>query len=167
MAVIERIYNIPLRRGFLKSPKYRRAKKAISVIKEYVSKHMKSEDILLGPRLNLKVWENGIKNPPHHVKVSVIKDDKGQVRVELIGFEFKEKVKAAPKGPQAKGLAGKLQSKLNETKTTESAPKEAPATKKDLKKADEKAVPKTEEAPKAKPVKETPKAEVKAEPKAE
>lgn len=148
MAVIERTYNVPLRSEWLKTPKYRRAKKAVAAVRAYVEKHMKSDSVLIGPMLNLKIWEHGIKNPPHHVKVNAVKDEKGLVRVELVGFEFKEKVKKdTTKKPQAKGLAGKIQKKLEETKGEEEAPKEAAVTKKDLKKADAKAEPKPAEQP--------------------
>jgi len=116
MAIIERIYNIPLRREYQKAPMYRRAKKAVIALREFVVKNMKSDDVLIGPKLNLKIWERGITNPPHHVKVTAIKDDKGQVRVELFGFEFKPKEKKEKKEKKATGLAGKLQEKLGTTK---------------------------------------------------
>ena len=81
--ILERNYNIPLRRETLKAPSYRKAKKAITAIREFVSRHMKSGDVKVGRYLNLKVWEHGIKNPPHHVRVTAAKDDKGKVFVEL------------------------------------------------------------------------------------
>ena len=135
MAAVERTYNVPLRKAWLKAPYYKRAKKAVNAVREYLQKHMKSEDVLLGPRLNMKIWEKGITNPPHHVKVTAVKDDKGTVRAELFGFDFKKtEKKQVKKAPKAGGLAGKLQKKLEETKKTEpEAPKDV-ATKKDLKK---------------------------------
>ena len=83
--VLERTYNIPLRREFLKAPKWNRAKKAVSAVKKFVSKHMKSDDVRLGKYLNLELWKHGIKNPPHHIKVECKKDDKGLTRVEIVG----------------------------------------------------------------------------------
>ena len=55
--MVERTYVIPLRKGFSKAPKYRRAKKAINTIREFLVKHMKSDDVRLGTHLNLEVWE--------------------------------------------------------------------------------------------------------------
>ena len=81
--ILERTYVVPLRMQTLKSPKYKKAKKAISTIKIFISKHMKSNDIKIGRYLNLKIWKHGIKNPPHKVKVTAAKDDKGMVFVEL------------------------------------------------------------------------------------
>jgi large subunit ribosomal protein L31e len=129
---IERTYTIPLRKEFQKAPKYRRAKRAITAVRTFMEHHMKSDNVLIGPMLNLKVWEHGIKNPPHHVKVTAVKDEKeGTVRVELFGFEFKAKEKKEKKEKAAPGLAGKLQEKL--APKEEAAPKEAVPTKKDLK----------------------------------
>jgi ribosomal protein L31E len=137
MAVIERTYTIPLRRSYQKAPMYRRAKKAILTLKTFLKKHMKSDDLAIGPMLNMKIWEKGMQNPPHHVKVVAVKDEKGKVRVELFGFEYKEKKKAEPKKKSAPGLAGKLQDKVSEIKegTPEPEVKQETATKKDLKKA--------------------------------
>ena len=89
--VLEREYTIPLRKEFQKAPKYKRAKKTIKALKEFLAKHMKSDNIKLGKYLNLKVWEHGIKNPPHKVKVKVEKYDDGLVKAELVGAPVEEK----------------------------------------------------------------------------
>ncbi|MGC8929807.1 MAG: 50S ribosomal protein L31e, partial [Candidatus Woesearchaeota archaeon] len=76
--MIERTYNIPLRKEFMKVPKYKKAKKAVKAVKEFLSRHLKQDDldkIKIGEKLNLKIWEHGIKNPPHHIKVNAIKTD--------------------------------------------------------------------------------------------
>src|SRR3989344_4468825 len=83
--VLERTYNIPLRRETLKAPPYRKAKKAARAVREFLQKHMKSDNVLIGRYLNMKLWEHGMKNPPHHVKVVATKDDKGKVVAELVG----------------------------------------------------------------------------------
>jgi len=92
MAAIERTYNVPLRREFLKSPKYKRAKTAINALKRFLSRHMKSEQIFIGRKLNEKIWERGIKNPPHHVHITVVKEDDGKVYAELVGFKYEKPV---------------------------------------------------------------------------
>ncbi len=83
--MLERTYNVPLRKEFQKAPKYKRAKKAGAALKEFLAKHMKSENIKIGRSLNMKVWEKGIKNPPHHVQVEVKKFEDGKVTAELAG----------------------------------------------------------------------------------
>lgn len=99
MAKIERTYNIPLRKGFATAPRYRKTKKAVIVLKEFIAKHMKVpfENIRLGRNLNHEVWEKGYRHPPHHVKVTLVKDDEGIVKAELFGVKFEEPIKQQAK----------------------------------------------------------------------
>ena len=85
---IKRTYNIPLRKDFHKKPAYKRSKVAIRVIKDFLQKHMKSDNIKLGKHLNENIWKDGIKAPPHHIKVDVIKDKEGEVTAELFGHKY-------------------------------------------------------------------------------
>lgn len=110
---LERVYNIPLRKEYQKSPHYRRAKKSIFAIREFLKKHMKSDEVKIGKYLNEKIWEHGIKNPPHHVKVNSTKDDKGVVNVELFD---------APKDKQDKKEKSK---EMESTKKVESKKEDA------------------------------------------
>ncbi len=82
---LERTYNVPLRKGVMRTPKYRRAKKAIYELKKFLERHMKPTELKLGRYLNLEIWKHGIKNFPHHVKVTCVKDEKGVVIAELFG----------------------------------------------------------------------------------
>lgn len=94
--VLERVYTIPLRRETLKVPPFKKANKAAKSVREFISKHMKSNDVKIGKYLNLKIWQHGAKNPPHKVQVNAVKDDKGKVFVELVGAP-KEALKAEEK----------------------------------------------------------------------
>ena len=99
--VLERTYVIPLRRETLKVPNFKKANKAVRAIRQFISKHMKSGDLFIGKHLNLYVWRHGAKNPPHKVKITASKDDKGKVFVELFGAP-KEVPKAEEKKPAKK-----------------------------------------------------------------
>lgn len=82
MTELKREYVIPLRRKSSTVPKWRRSKKAMSVLKEFVTKHMKADKVIIGNELNEKIWENGIKNPPGKVSVVTLKKDfNGEARV--------------------------------------------------------------------------------------
>ncbi len=115
--VLERTYNIPLRKEYMKVPRWKRTKKAVSAVRMFLSKHMKSENVKLGKNLNEKLWKHGIKNPPHHVKVLVKKDEKGVVNAEL--FEAQT---AKPK-VEKKAPAKKEEPKVAEVKETTPAAK--------------------------------------------
>ncbi len=124
---IEREYVIPLRKEFQKTPKYKRAKKTISAVKEFLIKHMKSDNIKLGKYLNLKVWENGIKNPPHKLKVKVEKYDDGLVKAELVGAPV-EKPKQEKNKP-AKKTEKPEENKEDKNKTAKKEDKKQPEEK--------------------------------------
>src|SRR3989338_6839017 len=88
---LERVYTIPRSRELLKVPYYRKAKKAGRVVRAFLEKHMKSNDVKIGRHLNMKIWEHGIKNPPKNIKVTASKDASGVVKAELFGAVDKPK----------------------------------------------------------------------------
>jgi len=157
MAVIERTYTIPLRKEWLKIPKYKRAKKAVTAVKQFLKKHLKVNreikrdytDIKLGRYLNLELWHHGIRNPPSRIKVTVQKDDKGIVRAEIFGkpiiVEKKEEKKE-------KGLAEKIKEKVTGKEEKPKIVKEEikAGEKEEKKPAEKKEVP-FEERPAGKP----------------
>jgi large subunit ribosomal protein L31e len=156
---LERTYTIPLRRGWLKAPRYRRAKKAVNTVKEFLVRHMKSEDVRLGTYLNLEIWKHGMKNPPSRVKVNVSKDDKGIVRAELFGAPKVEEKKEEEKGI-VKKIAEKVVGKKEEAKA-EVKPVEAKVEAKPVEKKPETKPAEKKEAAKSAPAKQ-PTAEKKA-----
>jgi ribosomal protein L31E len=88
--VEERIYTVPLRRGFLKAANYDRSRKAVVVLKEFLKKHLK-KDVKVGKYLNLEIWKDGRKKPPGKVQVR-IEDDEGVLTAELINAPREKKV---------------------------------------------------------------------------
>ena len=129
--MIERTYNVPLRKEFQKVPRYKKTNKAVTAVKQFLSKHMKSDNVKIGKSINEQIWKHGIKNPPHHVKITVTKDDKGEVKAELFGMKKKEdkkgkKVKTEKKKEVKAEKAEtkeEVKKEVTETKETE-APKE-------------------------------------------
>ncbi len=81
--VLERVYNVPLRREFLKVSNWRKTEKAVKALRQFIEKHMKSDNVALGRYANQFLWKHGLRNPPHHIKVTASKDEKGRVTVEL------------------------------------------------------------------------------------
>jgi len=109
---IEREYVVPLRRGFLNVPRYRRAKKAVKVLREFMVRHMNVRDGDLGKvkidgYLNNEIWFRGIKKPMSKIKVRAKKID-GIVYVELA--EDPDFVKFA-KAREAKRIASTTKDK--------------------------------------------------------
>ena len=93
MADNERLYVIPLRKEFLKVPRYMRTRKAVKAVRSFAQKHMKTQVVKIGPYLNELMLARGRKNPPHKVQVRITKEedkDKKQIsRVELATIPVK------------------------------------------------------------------------------
>ncbi|UCH56820.1 MAG: 60S ribosomal protein L31 [Candidatus Bathyarchaeota archaeon] len=85
-SVEERIYTVPLSRAWV-APPYRRAEKAISLLREFVQRHMKPEEIIIQPTVNEAIWARGIKKPPRRIRVRLSKDEEGAVTVSLAEAE--------------------------------------------------------------------------------
>lgn len=109
---LERTYNVPLRKEYMKAPRWNRTKKAVTALRQFLAKHMKSENVLLSKDLNEAMWKHGIKNPPHHIKVKAVKDDKGVVKADLFGAEKP----ASKKKDKTEAKADKKESKPKKVK---------------------------------------------------
>ena len=86
----EQTFNIPLRKEFQKVPSWNKAKKAVKATRQFLIKHMKVENVLLGKHLHEKLMQHGRQNPPHHVKVRVWKDGE-KYKADLIDAPREEK----------------------------------------------------------------------------
>jgi len=88
---LSRVYTINLSKVLL-SPQNRRTKRAINMIKEFATRHMKAEEIKIDEELNRQMWQRGIRHPPRKVRVKMAKDEDGVVTVSLYSEEVKEEV---------------------------------------------------------------------------
>jgi large subunit ribosomal protein L31e len=93
--VEERVYTIPLGKAWVRPPK-KRAPRAMQMIKDFVTKHMKLEmrveeeeekeelpRLIINNDVNEKVWDRGIEKPPRKIRVRAAKDKEGNVTVFL------------------------------------------------------------------------------------
>ncbi|MDP3639694.1 MAG: 50S ribosomal protein L31e [Nanoarchaeota archaeon] len=121
-SILERTYTVPLRKEFRKSPRWKRTKKAVIALREFLVKHMKSDHVRIGKELNEALWVRGIKNPPHKVKLIARKDAEGVVTAELFGVQKEEpkeskKEKAARKEKKKEAMAESTATKEEKTET--------------------------------------------------
>jgi len=126
--IIEREYHVPLREETLKAPKYKRGKKAVKVLKEFMVRHMKIYDrdlrkIRVDNVLNNEILFRGMKKPLASVHVKAIKYENGEVEVKLVNlpkhveFALARKAKRqADKVIKANASAPKAEEKQEETK---------------------------------------------------
>lgn len=147
--ILERVYNVPLRKEWLKAPMHKRAKKAIRGLRIFLARHMKAEfeNIKVGMWANEHIWARGTKNPPHHIKVKAAKDDTGIVRVELTELTVRQKI-MQEKSDKSKSEA--------EKKGKKEAKEEKKETKAEAKKVEEKREETSEEKKEEKEVMKKP-----------
>ncbi|MEM4554249.1 MAG: 50S ribosomal protein L31e [Candidatus Anstonellaceae archaeon] len=94
MAVLERIYNIPLGDAYLRV-RNKRAKRAIDLVRAFALRHMKAKEVRISQGTNKLIFRDGIKKPPRKIKVRIVKGEDDIAWVWLIGEE--EKLKEAEK----------------------------------------------------------------------
>ena len=131
--LLERIYTINLGKVLL-SPNNQRAKRAINMIREFASKHMKSENIKIEEEINHLVWARGIRHPPRKLRVKMTKDEDGNIIVST--YQEEKKIEEKPKKEEKK-------IEKEEKKIEEKPKKEEKKIEKEEKKIEEK--PKKEE----------------------
>lgn len=81
----EQIYIIPLRETKI-VPKWKRANKAIKIIKLYLCRHMKVDlnNVKIDKTINEKIWEHGCEKPPSKIKIRAAKFSDGEIQTELL-----------------------------------------------------------------------------------
>ncbi len=79
----ERIYTVPLRKAYWTGSRLRRSNKAVRMLREFVERHMKPEELLIQPEVNERIWARGIQKPPRRLRIRATKNSENLVRVYL------------------------------------------------------------------------------------
>ena len=80
---MERVYVIPLR-DVKNVPRTIRSPRAVRYVKEFLKKHMKTDDIKLDSSVNERIWERGIQKIPSKIKVKAVEEEDGSIAVTLV-----------------------------------------------------------------------------------
>ena len=83
----EKVFTIPLR-GAYNEQRTKRSKVAINIVKDYLKRHMKSENIFIGDSINKQIWSRGIQKPPRKIRIHALKEN-GIVYAEVLDVEIK------------------------------------------------------------------------------
>ncbi|OGD53036.1 50S ribosomal protein L31e [Candidatus Bathyarchaeota archaeon RBG_13_38_9] len=78
--VDEKFYTINLR-DVWNAPRIKRAPKAVKLVKDFVKRRMKVDDVKISNAVNEEIWKRSIKKPPRKIKIRAVKDKEGQVIV--------------------------------------------------------------------------------------
>ena len=82
MEELTRTYVVPLGVVY-EAPAYRRAKKAVIVIREFATRHMKAKQVSIDSEVNELLWSRGIRHPPRRITLEMERDEDGVVKVRL------------------------------------------------------------------------------------
>lgn len=74
----ERVYVINLRKVLI-TPRKKRAPRAVRLLKQFIKRHMKAEEVSISNEVNEEIWARGIEKPPRKLKVRAVKDKDGKV----------------------------------------------------------------------------------------
>lgn len=72
----ELVYMVSLKDAYA-GPRANRARRATNMIREFLERNLKTENIAFDDKLNRILWRRGIENPPRKVRVKAIKTDEG------------------------------------------------------------------------------------------
>ena len=84
--VEERTYTIPFYPRMNSIPRTKRAQKAVQMVKEYVIKHMKVEEVWVAQNVNEEIFKRGMQKPPRKITVRAEKGDDDVVAIYLAGL---------------------------------------------------------------------------------
>jgi large subunit ribosomal protein L31e len=79
----ERIYTVPLRKAYWTGSRLSRANRSVRILREFVERHMKPEELLVQPEVNEMIWARGIQKPPRRLRIRATKNSDNLVRVYL------------------------------------------------------------------------------------
>jgi len=78
--VEERIYTIPFRKAWA-TPRGKRTPHVVRMLRGFVQRHMKTEDVKISNEVNEQLWARSTKKPPRQITVRLVKDKEGKVIV--------------------------------------------------------------------------------------
>lgn len=79
----ERIYTVPLRKAYWTGSRLRRSNRAVRILREFIERHMKPDELLIQPEVNERIWARGIQKPPRRIRIRATKNSESVVRVYL------------------------------------------------------------------------------------
>lgn len=116
----EKIYTINIRRAISKVPKWEKSKKSVAVVKNFLKRHMKGDEVKIGKSITEEIWKRGNQNPPKSVRIHAIltedEDKRKIIKAELVGIPFPEEKekKKEKKEEEVKKEETKPEEKLKE-----------------------------------------------------
>lgn len=92
--MVEKIYTINLKKATIKTPRWEKAKKSMSFIREFLKRHMKADEIRIGKSITEKVWMYGGKKIPNKIRIKALETEEGkkEEKKKVIKAELLEEI---------------------------------------------------------------------------
>ncbi len=117
----EKIFTINIRKSIANAPKWEKSKKSVAVVRNFLKRHMKGDEIKIGQSITEEIWKGGNQNPPCKIRIKAIKTEEGEgeekkkiIKAEMLGVVFPEELKKEKKKEKPKEQ--KTEEKPKETK---------------------------------------------------
>lgn len=80
----ERPYTIPFFPHLKNVPRWKRSKRAVGIVKEFIIKHMKADEVKIDAEVNDLIWSRGNEKPPRKIRVLAERREDDVVHVSLL-----------------------------------------------------------------------------------
>jgi len=125
---IEAILAVPFYPKLNKTPPYKRTPRAIRMLKEFIKRHTKVDEVIITNELNEHMWSRGIQKPPRKVLVRAIIEEEDEIKKATVELIKEEEIMEAR--PKLKGVA--LPGELEEEEEEEEEKEEEEDTSSDM-----------------------------------
>jgi len=107
--MVERIYTINLRKATLKAPRWEKSKRSVAILKGFLERHMKADEVKIGKSITEKIWKGGPAKIPNKIRIKAIETEGGEgeekkkvVKAELLEVVMPEELKEEKKSEEEK-----------------------------------------------------------------
>lgn len=84
----EVIFTVPIKKIKKIVPRWKRAPRAVKFVREFVARHAKAQEVIIDPKVNEKIWERGIDNPPSKLRVKVKVEEEKREGEETVRIAY-------------------------------------------------------------------------------
>jgi large subunit ribosomal protein L31e len=129
----DRIFTINLRKATLGARRWKKSKQTVAVVRKFLKKHMKSDDIKIGKSITEKIWKGGNQKIPNKIRVKVVEVEVGEEKKKVFKAELLEVV--LPEGLKEQNPKEEVKKEeKKEEKPEEKKPEKKKEDKKEVKK---------------------------------
>ncbi len=82
----EVIFVVPINKIKKRVPRWKRAPRAVRFVREWIARHTKADEVIIGADVNEKIWERGAEKPPGRLRVKVLVEEREGKRIAKVSL---------------------------------------------------------------------------------